>query len=179
MDLCHSRIGNGFVISDWKAFCHESYRILKPGGWVECQEFDLVAISDDNSFPPDSAIVQWAQLMVEGAKMGGIDLRIAGSQIKTAMEEAGLTDITVIDYKLPIGVWAADPRLREAGKFALGAMLYGLQGVSLAIFTRFLGWEVLEMEVLLAKVRKEWNQRKVHSYWPIYVVYGRKPLTSS
>jgi len=176
MDLVHSRIANGFVIREWKAFCQESFRTTKPGGWLECQEFDLTAFSDDGTVPPDGAIQQWCELMNEGALKGGINLHVSGAQIKEAMEKAGFKNIKVTDYKLPIGLWPADARLREAGKYALGAMFYGLQGISLAIFTRFLEWQVEEMEVLLAKVRQEWRQRKVHSYWPICVVYGQKPL---
>ncbi len=117
--------------------------------------------------PPDGAIQQWCELMNEGALKGGINLHVSGAQIKEAMEEAGFKNIKIIDYKLPIGLWPADARLREAGKYALGAMFYGLQGISLAIFTRFLEWSVEEMEVLLAKVRQEWRQRRVHSYWPM------------
>lgn len=114
--------------------------------------------------------------MNEGGLKAGFDLRLNSETIRIAMEEPGFKGITVLDLKLPIGLWPADPRLREAGKFGLGAMLQGLQGISLATFTRFLGWQVEELEVLLAQVRSEWRQRRVHSYWPIFVVYGRKPL---
>jgi len=105
--------------------------------------------------------------MNEGGLKAGFDLRLNSEMIRIAMEAAGFKEITVLDLKLPIGLWPADPRLREAGKFGLGAMLQGLQGISLAIFTRFLGWQVEEMEVLLAQVRSEWRQRRVHSYWPM------------
>jgi hypothetical protein len=126
-----------------------------------------MAFSDDNTLPSDSAVVKWCTLMNEGGLKAGFDLRLTSEKIRSAMEEAGFKDITVLDLKLPIGVWPADPRLREAGKYALGAMDYGLQGISLAIFTRFLGWQVDEMEVLLAQVRNEWRRRRVHSYWPM------------
>jgi hypothetical protein len=134
---------------------------------MENQEFDLMAFSDDNTLPSDSAVVNWCTLMNEGGLKAGFDLRLTSETIRSAMEEAGFKEITVLDLKLPIGVWPADPRLREAGKYALGAMLYGLEGISLAIFTRFLGWQVDEMEVLLAQVRSEWRRRRVHSYWPM------------
>jgi hypothetical protein len=126
-----------------------------------------MAFSDDNTLPSGSAVVKWCTLMNEGALKAGIDLRLTSEKIRAAMEEAGFKDITVLDLKLPIGVWPADPRLQEAGKFGLGAMLQGLQGISLAIFTRYLGWQVEEMEILLAQVRSEWRRRRVHSYWPM------------
>ena len=83
------------------------------------------------------------------------------------MEEAGFVDVTIRNFKLPIGPWPADEKLRDAGQFALLAMLEGLFGISVAIFTRFLNWEISELEVLLAIVRAEWRKRKVHSYWPV------------
>lgn len=85
------------------------------------------------------------------------------------MEKAGFEDVRVLEYKLPIGLWPQDPKLREAGKYSLVAMLDGLHGISVAIFTRFLNWQVEELEVLLAGVRAEWKRRRVHSYWPMCV----------
>lgn len=83
------------------------------------------------------------------------------------MESAGFVDIVVKEFKLPVGLWPADARMREAGKFALGSMLHGLHGISLADFTRFLKWDVEEMEVLLGRVKAEWGSKECHSYWPV------------
>jgi hypothetical protein len=134
---------------------------------MESQEFDLVALSDDNSLPQNSAIEEWCSLFASGALFGGINFRLKPSELETAMKEVGFVDITTHEFKLPIGFWPAEPRLREAGKFALGSMLAGLHGISLPIFTRFLKWDVEEMEVLLERVSGDWKLRAVHSYWPV------------
>jgi len=134
---------------------------------MESQEFDLITPSDDNSLPPNSAIEQWCSLLASGALSGGINLRLKPAELETAMKEAGFVDITVLEFKLPIGLWPVDPKLREAGKFALGSMLAGLHGISVAIFTRFLKWDVEEMELLLERVRGECKLRAVHCYWPM------------
>jgi hypothetical protein len=126
-----------------------------------------MAMADDNSFPENSDILKWCHLMNEGGLKAGIKLRCNGDDIKDAMERAGFTDVTLLKLKLPIGLWPADPTLKEAGKFAVCAMLQGLQGISLALFTRHLGWQVDEMEVFLAQVRNEWRKKRVHSYWPM------------
>ena len=55
-------------------------------------------------------------------------------------------------------------------------MLEGLHGFSIALFTRSLGMTVKEVEDFLVEVRKDVEDRSIHSYWPIHVVYGRKPL---
>jgi hypothetical protein len=134
---------------------------------MESQEFDLIALSDDGSLAADSAVLKWCTLLCQGALSGGgLQLRLQPATLKAAMEEAGFVDVVIKDFKLPIGLWPADARLREAGKFALGSMLHGLHGISVAIFTRFLGWDVSEMEVLLDQVKGEWRMKRIHSYWP-------------
>jgi hypothetical protein len=44
-------------------------------------------------------------------------------------------------------------------------MINGLEGLSIALFTRILGWSIEEFQVLLALVRKEMLQRSIHAYW--------------
>jgi hypothetical protein len=41
----------------------------------------------------------------------------------------------------------------------------GLQGISLALFTRVLGWTAEELEVFLVDVRKQFKNKSVHGYW--------------
>ncbi len=142
-------------------------RVIIPGGYVESQEFDLITLSDDGTLPANSAIEQWCSLLVSGALLGGINLRLKAGELETAMKEAGFVEVTIKELKLPVGVWPADKRLRESGKFALASMIAGLHGISLAIFTRFLKWDVEEMDVLLERVRNEWKIRAIHSYWPM------------
>lgn len=43
----------------------------------------------------------------------------------------------------------------------------GLYGVSVALFTRALGWTKEELEVFLVDVRKELKDMKIHSYFPL------------
>ena len=83
------------------------------------------------------------------------------------MSAAGFVDVTVQEYRLPIGPWPKDEGLRKSGLLNLMAMQEGLHGISAAMFTRSLKWSTEEMEVLLAKVRAEWNDRRVHSWWPM------------
>jgi hypothetical protein len=38
-------------------------------------------------------------------------------------------------------------------------------GISMALFTRGLGWSVEELEVFLVDVRREMKSTKIHAYW--------------
>lgn len=42
-----------------------------------------------------------------------------------------------------------------------------LSGLSLALFTRGLGWDPRALEVFLVDVRKDTKDRSKHSYWPV------------
>ena len=61
-DLVHTRLVNGFCVKDWPKFYREAFESLKPGGWVENQEFDLDVCCSDGSLPPDSKIKEWETL---------------------------------------------------------------------------------------------------------------------
>lgn len=85
------------------------------------------------------------------------------------MKEAGFENIVVREYKVPIGIWPKDPKMREIGTAQLIAMLEGIHGLTIAFWTRFLNWSPEEIEVFLDKTRAEFSSRNIHSYWPVYV----------
>ena len=138
---------------------------------MEAQEFVFDAKSDDSSFPPGSAIIQWHETGNKGSLIGGCDMRISGQQIKSYMEAAGFVNVQIIEMKWPMSPWSDDPKLRDAGQWLKSAMMKSeggdLAGTSLAIFTRYLGWTIEELEALLAKVEKEWQRDDIHGYWPL------------
>lgn len=43
----------------------------------------------------------------------------------------------------------------------------GLSGLSMAVFTRALGWSTEELEVFLISVRKDMRNSKIHGYYPM------------
>lgn len=173
-DLIHDRIMVGCLLN-WDRYYAQAFKHCKPGGWVESQEMDLQILTDDDSLPKDSYVKKWCENCEEGMQKMGNTLRITGHQLAEKMRKAGFINVTVQQFKIPIGTWPADPKMRETGTFQLVAMLDGLQGLTLALWTRALGWTAEEIEVFLAKCRDEWKNRKVHSYWPLYVTYGQKP----
>jgi hypothetical protein len=46
-------------------------------------------------------------------------------------------------------------------------LLQAVQALSLMSFTAGLGWSVVEVETLLALVRKDLKNRDIHAYWPM------------
>ena len=49
-------------------------------------------------------------------------------------------------------------------------MSQAVQGLTLALFTRLLEWTPEQVEVFLVDIRKEFKDRRIHAYWPVYVL---------
>ena len=81
----------------------------------------------------------------------------------------------VDNQQVPYSPWAKDPKMKELGTYQLAMMLEALDAYSYALFTRVLGWTTLEIQLLLAGVRKELRDREFHGYSRFYFVYGQKP----
>ncbi len=174
-DLVHTRLMNGFSVKSWPTFYEQAFLALKAGGWVENQEFDLNFSSDDGTIPANSKMKEWEALWNQAVESVGMTGRCDPQKMAEQMKDAGFTNITVREYKMPLGPWPKDKRLRESGQYNLVGISEGLTGLSIRVFTQILGWSVEEMEVLLAQVRAEFRKRTIHSYFPIWVVYGQKP----
>ncbi|KIX06931.1 uncharacterized protein Z518_04907 [Rhinocladiella mackenziei CBS 650.93] len=169
-DFIHTREMNGFSIKSWPKFYEQAFQSMRPGGWVECQEFDLDIKSDDNTIPPDSAVIRWQNLWEEGIQKGGMTGRCYPNQMANQMREAGFINVHILPFKMPIGAWAKDPMLRQSGLCTLVGLLDGVFGLSVRVYTQLLGWSVEELEALLAQCRSEWKNKRIHSYFPMYVL---------
>jgi len=158
---------NDTSLKDWSHFYREAFRVLKPGGWVENQEFSYKHHSDDNSLPKDSRILYWADLWTEGVGKIGLKGSCDPDLVVRQMMDAGFVNITRLDFKMPIGPWPKDPRLREAGMFGYVNLMDGWYGLSVKVYTQLLGWSAEELKVLLALCRQELNRKDIHAYWPV------------
>jgi len=166
-DYVHTRLMNGFSIKSWPFFYEQAFAALQPGGWVENQEFEVRFGCDDGTMSHDSPCLRWATLWNQGIENFGLTGRCYPERMKQQMEAAGFVNVAVRYYRMPIGTWPKDKRLRQAGLYNLVGLLDGLSGLSQRTFTRGLGWSVEEMEVLLMQVRDECKNRKIHSYFPM------------
>ncbi|KAG5657659.1 hypothetical protein KAF25_007692 [Fusarium avenaceum] len=161
--------------ADTEKFVNNAYANLEPGGYLEMQDLTYPIACDDGTLLPDSALVRSGQLSIEASAKAGRPIDLP-PKYKNFFEKAGFTDVVEKQYKWPINEWPKDKHHKELGRWSYANMNDGLEGLLLALFTRFLGWSADEVRVLCSAMRKQLRDKNVHAYIPIYVVYGKKPL---
>ncbi|KAL9087666.1 MAG: hypothetical protein Q9165_006590 [Trypethelium subeluteriae] len=175
-DFIHSRMMVG-SFGDWPAFLSRAFEWTLPGGWIELQDVETL-LSDDGTFaldPPSCDLAKWWALATEGFEKAGRKMRDQSKDHRRLLEEAGYVDIQEKLYKWPINSWPKDRQMKQFGIWTRENTSAILEGLALAPFTRFLGWTVEEVQVLLAGCRKDLRNTSIHAYWSIRMVWGRKP----
>jgi hypothetical protein len=96
--------------------------------------------------------------------------------MKQDIQDAGFVGVVEKVYTAPIGGWSKDPKLKWLGTLTLLAFDAGLDGYALATLTRVMGWSPDAVYIFLTQVRAAAQNRRVHSFHYIKVVYAQKPF---
>ncbi|KAJ5116817.1 hypothetical protein N7456_001165 [Penicillium angulare] len=178
-DLIHLRQMLGaFTVAEWDQVWKKCYDNLEPGGWIEQIEGSPFVRCDDGSAPKDNSTLYFGIKACEAADNWGHPLTLS-DWMKGSLEKAGFVDIQEKTYKWPIGPWAKDPVLKEAGRLHYHQWLSGMEGWAMFFLTKWAvpePWTKDEVAVLMAKVRKEVKNPNMHMYQVARRVWGRKPL---
>lgn len=175
-------------IDDWTKYYQQAFRALKPGGWFQQLEMSILTRCDDDTLDKyeDKVLKEWGPLFINAADSPkfGRTLDI-WKDMKQRMLDAGFEDVHQVDYKVPIGPWSSDPRLKEIGKWHLLYCFQGAEGWAMYLCTHVLGvcffspdclacfvvgltrsqWKYEEVQVLVARYRAAIRSRKVHPYY--------------
>lgn len=141
---------------------------------MESQEIEHVPRCEDDTMLEDDLVLQYWLNVTAGLAKAGVDFRIA-PKLAQMMRDAGFINVTERVFFTPIGPWPKNRALKEVGMYWRAVLLEGVEAISLAPFTRGLGWQKAEVEVFNAGVRKAYADRSVHSYMPFFIIYGQKP----
>lgn len=130
------------------------------------QDIALPYGSDDGTLDPESPIARLGTLFCDvSAALGRpVDMAV---KYKAMMEKAGFQDIVEKHFKWPLNTWPRDPRFKEIGAWAFQNYDQGLEGLTLGLFTRTLGWSKEDILIFCAQVREQLRDRRVHAYLPM------------
>jgi hypothetical protein len=113
-DFIRSRsISSG--IADWDGLLNLVWKHLRPGGWVELQEFHLPMRCDDGSMA-GTAFERWNQLIVESTTKAGIKLDGGFASVPGLLEAMKFARLGRVQRQWAIGPWPKDEIAKEIGR---------------------------------------------------------------
>jgi hypothetical protein len=137
------------------------------------QDLCFPAKCTDPEQAANSQHIKWADLGMGAASKVGLDLK-APLSWPQQLRDIGFVDIHVKWYNWPVGPWAKNKKNKILGKYTLANFNEAISAPN-ALFTRVLGWSIEEVQVLVAGIRNEYKEQKIHLYHPICFCYARKP----
>ncbi|RKK82785.1 hypothetical protein BFJ69_g3044 [Fusarium oxysporum] len=91
------------------------------------------------------------------------------------MREAGFTDLFSKSWKLPVGGWPQDKKLKQIGLYNGAFIDHSVDAFAIFPIGEILGWSKEEVTVLVSQMRKALREPRALPYFNVRMVYGRKP----
>ncbi|KAF4456668.1 hypothetical protein F53441_1224 [Fusarium austroafricanum] len=164
-DFIFSRLVTG-SFADIERFIQKSYDNLEPGGYLEMQDLTYPITCDDGTLPSDRELLRSGKLSIEASAKAGRAINLA-PKYKSFLEKACFTEAVDKQSKWPMNEWPKDKHYKELGKRSHANINSGLEGLTLGLFTRFLGWSADEVRVFCSAMRKQLRDRSIHAYIPV------------
>ena len=156
-------------ISDWPGYICLIAGLLKPGGWAEMQDINYEWFQHGKQIDREW---RWLRELRRGAERKGLDIH-CGNRIAGWMREAGLVDVSVREYRIPVGTWevARRPETRRIGEH----MKSDLVGLYWHMIERLCCDDKSEGEIEEMRLEMRENLKAEEGKdWVIYVTVGRK-----
>lgn len=149
-DLVHFRWLIGAFL-DWDYIYSRAYYSIKPGGWIEVQDFDCAEglWKFCSQFSTDSPI---HRLFRDADLAGEVSGRKRGITHLTPriFMDAGFVDIQIVEYMIPMTV--ADNTISQIW---LIACLDALEAIFLRLLTQYMGWEPDKCKAAIEEAARE------------------------
>lgn len=161
-DFIHSRL-LALGMQDWSGYFRRCFDNLKPGGWIEAQDLHFPMVCDDGSAGPDSALIKWSHFVTEAVAKRGLDTALS-DKLGQFLRIQGFVRVQEKIIKLPCSPWPEDEAARKLGRLQRQNFLMALDGVSMPLFTKELGWTKEKVDVFLREVCEELHDMGKHVY---------------
>ena len=128
--------------------------------------------SEDNSWSEDCLLKNFMPMMNSAAAKTGRPLHLY-HRCAELVRSAGFLDIHEEVKKWPIGPWARDAQLKEAGSLNLEHWTVGVEGYVMYLLTKYgdpTPWSHDEVQVFLAQIRNELKKTDNHLFHRVSVI---------
>ncbi|KAI0534218.1 S-adenosyl-L-methionine-dependent methyltransferase [Xylaria digitata] len=163
-DYIHGRHMVG-SITDIPELFKTIYENLNPGGWLEMQDYYVGLQSIDGTLD-GTTLQRWSHMVNHALSFTGRS-GLNAAKYKRWMQEAGFEHTREEVFAVPGNPWPKGAEQKQLGAMQMENILEGLYGISIALFTKFLGMSPEAVETLLVEVRKDLINRNIHFYYPM------------
>lgn len=129
---------------------------------------------DDGTLRDDNKVSEWLEFVTQGLAVFNVEL-LGMRHNKQRLIDAGFVNVHERIYKIPLGVWPKEERMKMIGLYNRSVFADAFQGVSVKPLGTGLKWSSEQIEVYLTAVRKDIMDSSQHAYIPFHVVMGQKP----
>ncbi|CVK93037.1 related to methyltransferase [Fusarium mangiferae] len=155
-DFIHIRYLYG-AIDDWKKLYRQAFTHVRPGGWVESLEIDIETHSENPKIEKDEGHIfkKWCKIFFECGHQTGRTWEIArDGHLEEYMREAGFTYLFSKSWKLPVGGWPQDKKLKQIGLYNGAFIDHSIDAFAIFPIGEILGWSEEEVTILVSQMRK-------------------------
>ncbi|KAI1770304.1 S-adenosyl-L-methionine-dependent methyltransferase [Hypoxylon cercidicola] len=171
-DLVHSR--QVFpTIRNARGVCRQSFSHLKPGGWIEVQDFGGILRCDDDTLSADSLLSRFHEMTTEALSKRGLVWPIANG-MEEILTGAGFVNVQCKKFKCPVGTWPKAKRLRLVGLYIRSSFADLMDALVPRIFPA-LSKSQQQIEEFLASAQHELLTTDAHIYLDYFFWYAQKP----
>ncbi|KAH7214871.1 hypothetical protein DER44DRAFT_854856 [Fusarium oxysporum] len=155
-------------IDDWKKLYRQAFTHVRSGGWVESLDIDIETHSENPKIEKDESHIfkKCCKLFLERGRKTGRTWEIArdGRQ-EECMREAGFTDLFSKSWKLPVGGWLQDKKLKQIGLYNGAFIDHSVDAFAIFPVGEILGWSKEEVTVLVSQMRKALREPRALPYF--------------
>lgn len=129
---------------------------------------------DDGTLRDDNKVSGWLKFVTEGLAVFDVEL-LSIRHNKQRLIDAGFANVQERVYKIPLGAWPRNEKMKTIGLYNRSVFADAFQGVSVKPLGHGLKWTPEQIEVYLTGARKDIMDSSQHAYIPFHVVTGQKP----
>ena len=153
--------------ADPKAVFQQAYDALEPGGYIELRD-PIMPFQFLTPPPEGCALQEWGERVIEAADAVGRRWTNAPHYARW-LQEIGFVDIVETREHVGLNPWMKGSRNKQLAALLGSDMSHGLESMSMALFTRVLGWDPARVRELVERARNDIVDPKIHAYSEGYV----------
>ncbi|KAI3329626.1 S-adenosyl-L-methionine-dependent methyltransferase [Ustulina deusta] len=157
-----------------RAVFEEAYRSLAPGGFIELRD-PVLPFCFMTAPPEGCALQEWGDKLMEAARLSGRDWGVA-TRYSQMLSAIGFVNVAEKREAIALSPWVKGNQNKQLSLLLQQDILNMLEPVSMALFTRVLGWEAKRLLDYLELVKRDVQNTKIHAYSEGVHIYAQKPF---